>query len=39
MLYLEHVKGRKHLGKTNVDGSEILKGILRVGTNVWTRFG
>jgi len=31
MLYLEHMKERKHLGRTNIDGSKILNGMFKSG--------
>ena len=31
MMYLEQIKGRKHLDRTNVDGSNILNGMFKGG--------
>ena len=31
MLCIKHMKGRKYLGKTNIDGSKIFNGIFKSG--------
>jgi hypothetical protein len=35
--YLEHMKGRKHLGKTKIDGRKLLYGILTVLRSVFNQ--